>query len=99
MTNNKIILDKYTDTHLRIYNELKQFLNETKEFYNSSKHEDTPAISINSLCNIAVMCLKDQLNTLNETEAMTYISSKAIEYDSLRAKTNYINEFNKEEEL
>lgn len=99
MTNNKIILDKYTDTHLRIYTELKQFLNETKEFYNSSKHEDTPPVNITSLSNIAILCLRDQLHNLNETEAMTYISSKAIEYDSLRAKTNYINEFNKKEEL
>lgn len=99
MSKNETTVNKYTDTHLRVVNDLRQSLDDIRMFYNSRKHEDTPAISINSLCNLAIMCLKDQLHNLSDDEAMTYITTKASEYDSLRAKTEYMNEFNKEEEL
>lgn len=90
---------KTIDTHLRVNTDLRSFLNRTQEFYNTHKHENTPAISINSLCNLAIISLRDHLENLSDDEARLYLSKKASEYDSLRAMAEYVYEFDEKEEI
>ena len=87
------MINKYTDTHLRVNTELRNFLNDTQELYNSRKHEETPHMSINALCNMAIISMKDHLYLLNcDEDRIMYLTGLAEDYGSLVAKTEFIYE-------
>ena len=70
---------KYIDTHLRVNTDLRTFLNQIQEFYNTHKHEKTPHMNINNLCNLSIMCLKEHVTSFNINEE-TKLFFKQIRY-------------------
>ena len=87
-------ISKHVDTHIRVNTDLRTFLNNTQKFYNTHKHAETPRMSINTLCNIALICLKEYMNTFNtDEETRLFLSEMAMKYDTLHAKSEYVYEF------
>ena len=85
---------KHVDTHIRVNTDLRTFLNKTQKFYNTHKHGETPPMSVNTLCNIAIICLKEQLTSFNtDEETKLFLTEMAMKYDSLKAKSEYVYEF------
>lgn len=88
------MIKKHTDTHLRVNTELRNFLSDTQELYNSRKHEETPHMSINALCNMAIISMKDHVNLLNcDEDRMLFLTQLAEDYGSLVAKGDYVHEY------
>ena len=88
---------KHVDTHIRVNTDLRTFLNKTQKFYNTHKHEKTPPMSVNTLCNIAIICLKEHMTIFNtDEETRLFLSQMAMKYNTLHAKSEYVYEFYKE---
>ena len=75
------------DTHMRIHNELRNYLIDVQNFYNSEKDNDKTNISMNTLCNIAILVLKDYLESLTEVEQKKYLIGKLAKYEELIEKS------------
>ena len=71
--NRKKMNKNHVDTHMRIETELRNYLIDTQDFYNSIKDNGKPNISMNTLCNIAILSLKNYLENLSEAEQRRYI--------------------------
>ena len=58
----------HVDTHMRIQTDLRNYLIDIQDFYNSVKRENKPKISRNTICNVAILSLKVYLESLSEAE-------------------------------
>ena len=56
------------DVHIRINKDLRNYLEDVQNFYNSVKDDDKPNIPINTLCNMNILSFKEYLESLNEVE-------------------------------
>ena len=84
---NKKINKNCVDTHMRIHQNLRKYLIDAQDFYNSEKDDGKPNISMNTLCNIVILSLKDYLEILSEVEQKKYLIGKLAKYEELIEKT------------
>ena len=77
----------HMDTHMRIHQNLRNYIEDTQDFYNSVKKEDKPNISMNTLCNIHIPSLQKHLERLNEVKQRTYLINKIREYEEIIEKS------------
>ena len=68
--------NKRVDVHMRINKDLRNYLRDIQDFYNTVKDEDKPNIPINTLCNMSILSFKEHLESLNEVEQHRYIINK-----------------------
>ena len=61
------------DTHMRIHQNLRNYLIDVQDFYNNVKDDGKANISMNTLCNIAILSLKNYLENLSKAEQRRYI--------------------------
>ena len=64
---------------MRIHQNLRKYLIDVQDFYNSVKDDGEPNISMNTLCNIDILSLKDYLDSLSESEQRVCIINKMEE--------------------
>ena len=77
----------HVNTHMRIHNDLRNCLIDVQDFYNSVKDDGKSNISMNTLCNIAILSLKDYLENLSEVEQKKYLIGKLAKYEELIEKS------------
>ena len=56
------------DVHMGINKNLRNYLTDVQDFYNTVKDDDKPNIPINILCNMSILSFKEHLESLNEVE-------------------------------
>ena len=70
---NKQINKNCVDTHMRIHQNLRNCLIDAQDFYNNAKDDSKANISMNTICNIAILSLKNYLENLSKAEQRRYI--------------------------
>ena len=77
----------HVDTHMRIHQNLRNYLIDAQDFYNNEKDDGKPNISMNTLCNIAILVLREYLESLSEVEQKKYLIGKLAKYEELIEKS------------
>ena len=72
---------------MRIYQNLRNYLIDAQDFYNNEKDDGKPNISMNTLCNIAILVLREYLESLSEVEQKKYLIGKLAKYEELIEKS------------
>ena len=67
------------DVHMGINKNLRNYLTDVQDFYNTVKDEDKLNIPINTLCNMSILSFKEHLESLNEIEQRRYLINKMEE--------------------
>ena len=84
---NKQINKNCADTHMRIHQNLRNYLIDVQDFYNNVKDDGKANISMNTLCNIAILVLREYLESLSEVEQKKYLIGKLAKYEELIEKS------------
>ena len=58
----------HVDPHRRIQADLRNYLIDVQNFYNSVKDDGRSNISMNTLCNMTILVLREYLESLSEVE-------------------------------